>query len=154
MKASVLAAACGLVALLLPGGTPLAAQSGEDGPFALLAARQGQEAVRLPPRALAVIPERHTGRLIRFVDELAAIDPQFDDFARGMGLGGESAIQLRTVEARIPVFLPKTETTIATMLQVRLGSRLAVEGLLVERGSRYLILATDVRPTARGRRRR
>lgn len=135
----------------LASANGLSAQDAAPGPFALVAQRRGQEAVRVPPRALAVIPERHTGRLIRFIDELDAIEPQFDDFARGMGLGGDSAIQLRTVEARIPVFVPKTEATISTLLQVPLGARMEIEGVLVERASRYLLLASDVRPTSRRR---
>lgn len=104
--------------------------------------------VGIPPRALAVIPERHTGRLIRFVDELAAIEPQFDDFARGVGLSGSVAIQFRTRETNVPIFVAKTDATISTVLQLRLGAPIEVTGLLIERGNRYLLLASEVRSTA------
>jgi hypothetical protein len=104
--------------------------------------------VGVPPRALAVIPERHTERLIRFVDELAAIEPQFDDFARGVGLNGSVAIQLRTRETSVPIFVAKTDATISTVLQLRLGAPVEVTGLLIERGNRYLVLASEIRSAA------
>ncbi len=114
-------------------------------PFAVLSAHRG-EASPVPPRALAVIPERHTDRLLRFVDILVAIDPQLDDLATGAGLDGRHAVQLRTQEARVPVFVRKDEASIATLLQLPMGSRIQVTGVLVPRGSRYLFLASEVRP--------
>lgn len=121
---------------------PVGAQASD--PFAILRATSGSP-VTVPPRALAVIPERHTGRPIRVVDVLERIEPQFDDLARGVGLASSTAIQLRTVEANIPIFVPKSDATISTVLQLRLGSPVEVTGLLVERGNRYLMLASEVR---------
>lgn len=137
---------------LVAGAAVLRAQdvpvtpSGDD-PFALLRMTTGQAALT-PPRALAVMPERHVGRLLRVQDVLLAIDPQFDDLSRGAGLDGRRAIQLRTREANIPIFVAKTQTSIATVLQLELGARIEVEGVLVERGSRYLFLASVVRSAA------
>jgi hypothetical protein len=113
-------------------------------PFALLASHQGT-AGPVPPRALAVIPERHVGRLIRVVDALSAIDPQFDDLATGAGLDGRRAIQIRTREARVPIFVRKDEATVATMLQLPIGAEIQVTGILISRGGRYLFLASEVR---------
>jgi len=131
-----------------------AGAQGLDDPFDTLRRFRSQQPVRVPPRALAVIPERHTGRLLVVVDELDAFEPQFDDLARGLGLTGESAIQLRTAEARIPVFVPKTEGNISTLLQVPIGTSLAMTGLLIPRAGRYILLASDVRPISRRRSRR
>ncbi|HJK97979.1 MAG TPA: hypothetical protein RMF84_12190 [Polyangiaceae bacterium LLY-WYZ-14_1] len=133
---------------------PPSSAQGFDDPFAGLAAVREQVPVRVPPRALAVIPERHLGRRLLLVDELDGFEPQFDDVARGLGLSLTNAIQLRTKEARLPVFVPKTEETIATLLQVPVGTRLGLTGLVVTRAGRYLFLASDVRPASRSRRRR
>lgn len=116
-----------------------------DDPFAALRASTGDAALT-PARALAVIPERHVGRRLRVQDVLLAIDPQFDDLSRGAGLDGRRAIQLRTREANLPIFVAKNQTSIATVLQLEIGGRIEVEGMLVERGSRYLFLASVVRP--------
>lgn len=121
------------------------AQEAEADPFAVLAA-QGGSAGLVPPRALAVIPERHVGRLIRMVDVLAAIDPQFDDLATGAGLDGRHAIQIRTREARVPIFVRKDEASVATLLQLPMGAEVQVTGVLIARGGRYLFLASEVRP--------
>ena len=134
-------------------GSVSVAQDASD-PFAVLSARQNANAAPVPPRALAVIPERHTGRLIRMVDVLVAIDPQFDDVATGAGLDGGRAIQLRTREARVPIFVQKNDASIATLLQLPIGSRVEVRGVLVSRGSRYLFLASEVRPAPQRRRQR
>jgi len=122
----------------------------ETDPFAILEGRSEGQPVRVPPRALAVIPERHTARLIRVVDVLVAIDPQFDDLATGAGLDGRRAIQLRTREARVPIFVEKNDGTISTLLSMPIGTPVEVEGVLVARGSRYLFLAARVRPSSRG----
>lgn len=129
---------------------PLAAQEASDSsasdPFDVLRSRGGEPAA-VPPRALAVIPERHTGRMIRVVDVLTRIEPQFDDLARGFGLTGRSSIQFRTREANVPIFVAKTPATIATLLQIEVGATITIDGILVERGGRYLLLASDVRLT-------
>lgn len=124
---------------------PAGAQASD--PFEILRTTSGT-AVTVPPRALAVIPERHTSRLIRVVDELVRIEPQFDDLARGVGLTSLIAIQLRTRETNIPIFVAKSDATISTVLQLRLGTPIEVTGLLVERGNRYLMLASEVRSAA------
>jgi len=136
-------------------GSVSVAQDASD-PFAVLSARQNANAapVPVPPRALAVIPERHTGRLIKMVDVLVAIDPQLDDVATGAGLDGGRAIQLRTREARVPIFVQKNDASIATLLQLPIGSRVEVRGVLISRGSRYLFLASEVRPAPQRRRER
>jgi len=137
-------------ALLLP--SVLRAQEGSAGspdPFEVVRRLQGTDAMRIPPRALAVIPERHTDRRIQMVDVLVAIDPQFDDLATGFGLDVRRAIQLRTREARVPIFVAKTESAVSTLLQLAMGSRVEVEGVLIARGSRYLLLASSVRPASR-----
>lgn len=105
----------------------------------------------VPARALAVIPERNTERPLRIVDTLAGIDPQFDEVARGAGLSPQRAIQIRTREANIPIFVAKNEATISTVLQIELGARIEVLGVLVERGDRYLFLASAVRPARQER---
>jgi hypothetical protein len=146
LAASLCAAALGIgVAVLRAQDVPPTAPA--DDPFALLRTATGQAALT-PPRALAVIPERHVGRLLRVQDVLLAIDPQFDDLSRGAGLDGRRAIQLRTREANLPIFVAKTQTSIATVLQLELGARVEVEGVLVERGARYLFLASVVRPAS------
>lgn len=109
-------------------------------------------AVSVPPRALAVIPERHVDRLIRVTDDLARIEPQFDDLARGAGLSSRTAIQLVTREANLPIFVRKTDATVSTVLQLEIGQRIEVRGVLFERGGRYLFVASDVRTFAPRRR--
>ncbi|MGF1466166.1 MAG: hypothetical protein ACFCGT_08525 [Sandaracinaceae bacterium] len=148
--AGVLAAAVGL---LMGTASPAPAQDPSD-PFAPLRRLTGNP-VTVPPRALAVIPERHAGRHLRVIDVLESVDPQFDDLARGFGLSHELAIQLRLREAHIPIFVAKTEASISTVLQLRLGSTVEVRGVLIARGGRYLFLASEVRPSngaGRGRR--
>lgn len=140
--AAILPLAIAAIAIAAAGSTPAGAQASD--PFEILRAASGS-AVTVPPRALAVIPERHTGRLIRVVDELQRVEPQFDDLARGAGLTSLIAIQLRTREANIPIFVAKSDATISTVLQLRLGAPIEVTGLLVERGNRYLLLASEVR---------
>ena len=146
LAASLLAVAVviGAAALRAQDVPPLAPA---DDPFAVVRTVTGQAALT-PPRALAVIPERQGGRLLRVQDVLLAIDPQFDDLSRGAGLDGRRAIQLRTREANVPIFVAKTQASIATVLQLELGARIEVEGVLVERGARYLFLATVVRPAS------
>jgi|GEM_PF-7120189 len=155
-RSSIAALAATLSAIaLIVGSAALHAQDvpppppGED-PFAALRNTSGQAALT-PPRALAVIPERHVGRLLRVQDVLLTIDPQFDDLSRGAGLDGRRAIQLRTREANIPIFVAKTQASIATVLQLEVGGRIEVEGVLVERGSRYLFLASVVRSASAAR---
>jgi hypothetical protein len=122
-------------------------------PFAVLAAHRGQSPAQVPPRALAVIPERHTGRVIRIRDVLDRIEPQLDDLAAGAGLSGARAIQIMPREARVPVFVEKTGANISTLLQIPLGTEIEITGVLVARGSRYLFFASEVRPAPqRGRR--
>ncbi|MCS6799195.1 MAG: hypothetical protein NZ898_11830 [Myxococcota bacterium] len=117
-------------------------------PFAPLRAVRPGDVVRVPPRALALIPERHVGRMVRFVDELVAIEPVFDEVATAAGLDVRRAVQLRTREARIPIFVAKTEAVIATLLDARMGASLEIEGLLVERTGRFHLLAATVRTRA------
>jgi hypothetical protein len=141
---AVLVATFAAIAIAVASAAAAQESAGVD-PFTVLAAHRGA-ASPVPPRALAVIPERHTDRLIRFVDVLVAIDPQFDDLATGAGLDGRRAVQLRTQEARVPIFVRKDEPTVATLLQVPIGARIQLTGVLVPRGSRYLFLAAEVRP--------
>ncbi|MGE3635702.1 MAG: hypothetical protein AB7P00_37705 [Sandaracinaceae bacterium] len=138
----------GLVVGALPLPPGARAQHDPD-PFADARALQGSEAL-VPPRALAVIPERHTGRRLRVIDELSRIEPQFDDLARGAGMSPARAIQLRTREANIPIFVEKTDATVSTVLQLELGARIEVRGVLLERGGRYLLVASSVRPAPAG----
>lgn len=128
-----------------PFGAASSARAQPSDPFATLRALRGRP-VTVPPRALAVIPERHTGRRVRLTDVLERVVPQFDDFARGAGLTPREAIQLRTREANIPIFVAKNETNVSTVLQLAIGARIEVRGVLIERGGRYLFLASDVRP--------
>lgn len=123
------------------------AQGSSADPFAALLVGVGvaDPAAMVPPRALAVIPERNTGRRVRITDVLTAIDPQFDDIARGMGLTGQRAIQLRTREASLPIFVAKTQSTIATLLQVPLGATIEVQGVVIERSGHFVLLASSVR---------
>lgn len=109
--------------------------------------------VLVPPRALAVIPERNTGRRLRMVDTLDRIDPQFDDLARGAGLNSQTAIQLITREANVPIFVAKSDSTVSTMLQLEIGQPVEVVGVLFERGGRYLFVASEVRQSSAQRRR-
>ena len=134
--------ACALIGLCV--GPNARGQDRAD-PFALLRSHRPADAVPVPPRALAVIPERHVGRMIRVQDELLSIDPQFDEVATGAGLDGRRAIQLRTREARVPVYVAKNDSTISTLLEIRLGTPVEFEGILVERAGRYLFLAASVR---------
>lgn len=140
----IVAIGLSVAAVTAPSGGAIRAQDSTDPFVSILGSLQGEGAL-VPPRAFAVIPERHTGRLVRVVDQLTAIDPQFDDLARGLGLTGQRAIQFRTREAHIPFFVEKTQATIATMLQIPMGSNIEVRGVLVERGGRYLFLARDLR---------
>lgn len=141
MRASSIAV-CALA--LLVSGVATAQQP--DNPFDAVSNARGSE-VLVPPRALAVIPERHTGRRLRMIDQLSRIEPQFDDLARGAGLTATRAIQLRTREANIPIFVRKTDATVSTVLQLDLGAQIEVRGVLIERGGRYMFVASSVRPT-------
>jgi hypothetical protein len=136
---------CALAAPALPGA---AAQDAGD-PFGVLRRHTSSTAAAVPPRAIAVIPERHTGRLLRIVDVLVAIDPQFDAAASEAGFAIANAIQLRTREARVPIYVPKTDATIATLLQLPIGSRVEVRGVLVSRGTSFLFVASEIRPAPR-----
>lgn len=138
--------------LALVASEPANAQQPPD-PFLAVSEARGSE-VQVPPRALAVIPERHTGRMLRMTDQLSRIEPQFDDLARGAGLNASRAIQLRTREANIPIFVRKTDATVSTVLQLELGAQIEVRGVLIERGGRYMFIASSVRPSARRRGRR
>ncbi len=142
------------VALLVIAALAEAQPSPPTGPVDLFeaAGRLRGTAVSVPPRALAVIPERHVDRLIRVTDDLARIEPQFDDLARGAGLTSRTSIQLVTREANLPIFVQKTDATVSTVLQLELGQRIEVRGVLFERGSRYLFVASDVRTFAPRRR--
>lgn len=110
-----------------------------------------EPAAMVPPRALAVIPERNTGRRVRVTDVLTAIDPQFDDIARGMGLTGQRAIQLRTREANLPIFVAKNQSTIATLLQMPMGATIEVQGAVIERSGYFVLLASSVRQASAAR---
>jgi hypothetical protein len=125
-----------------------AAQDASD-PFGVLRRHASSSAAAVPPRAIAVIPERHTGRLLRVVDVLVAIDPQFDAAATEAGFSISNAIQVRTREARVPIYVPKTDATIATLLQLPIGSRVEVRGVLVSRGTSFLFVASEIRPAPR-----
>jgi hypothetical protein len=138
-----LALSCALLLFALPSAT---AQETAD-PFAALASLRGTP-VLVPPRALAVIPERHTGRPLRVVDTLARVEPQFPEYARAAGLTPQRAIQLRTREANLSFFVQKTESTVSTVLQLELGASIEARGVLVERGGNYLFLASEVRSVA------
>lgn len=120
-------------------------------PFAVLERARGA-AVAVPPRAVAVIPERHAGRLIRFVDVLASIDPQFDADAVAAGLSSTNSIQFRAREAGVPIFVRKTDGNISTALQLRLGDQIEVTGILVQRNGRVMLIAADVRAQGDGAR--
>lgn len=146
-EAAVAATAFGAAALFGSAVGGHAARAQSQDPFALLRAQAGTP-MTVPPRALAVIPERHTGRLIRLTDELERIDPQFDDVALGAGLSSMVAIQLRTREANVPIFVAKSDASVSTVLSLRLGAPIEVMGLLIERTGRYLMLASEVRPAS------
>ena len=145
---TLLAAAMAIAAASVTAQEVPSPDVGMIDPFLVLRQRHGETSAPTPPRALAVIPERHLGRMIRMQDVLVAIDPQFDELATGVGLDARGAIQVRTREARVPIFVPKTEGNISTLLQVPIGARIEVQGLLVRRGSKYLFLAEQVRPVA------
>lgn len=145
----VLAAVAMLVAAALAEAQPPPAGTND---LFEAAGRFRGAAVSVPPRALAVIPERHVDRLIRVTDDLARIEPQFDDLARGAGLTSQTSIQLVTREANLPIFVRKTDATVSTVLQLEIGQRIEVRGVLFERGSRYLFVASDVRTFAPRRR--
>lgn len=141
-----LIAALAIVAAAMSPSHPLAAQdppSSADDPFQVLRTIPGTP-MSVPPRALAVIPERHAGRMLVVQDFLIRVEPQFDDLARGLGLDSRRAIQFRTRDANIPFFVAKTPATITVMLQIDINARLEITGALVERGGRYLFLASDV----------
>lgn len=129
--------------VLLIAGAALA-QSAD--PFETLRTAAGSPAA-VPARAIATIPERHLGRLVRVTDELEHIQPP-DELARAVGLTSALAIQIRTRDLGVPVFVHKTDATITTVLGLRLGGHVEVTGVLVERGPRYLFLASDIRPAA------
>jgi hypothetical protein len=142
------------LALLVTGtGIGVAQQPSATDLFAAARQLRGAE-VLVPPRALAVIPERNTGRRLRLIDTLSRIDPQFDDIARGAGLTPRTAIQLVTREANVPIFVAKSDSTVSTMLQLRIGQPVEVVGVLFERGGRYLFVASEVRESSAQRRRR
>jgi hypothetical protein len=147
IRRTTVALALASASILALAARPSSAQRPRD-PFALLESTSGS-AVLVPPRALAVIPERHTGRRLRMVDTLERIEPQFSALARSAGLTAERAIQLRTREANVPIFVAKSEASVSTLLQLDLGSRVEVRGVLVEREGRYLFLASHVRPSSR-----
>jgi len=149
-RSAVLVAAA---ALVLAGATFVSAQPGEgNNDLFSQAARFRGAAVSVPPRALAVIPERHTNRLIRVADDLERIEPQFSELARGAGLNSRTAIQLITQEAHLPLFVHKTDSTVSTVLQLTIGQRIEVRGVLFERSGHYLFIASDVRTFAPRRR--
>ena len=141
-------------AVLLAGAALVQAQppSEAGGDLFAAAGRLRGTPVSVPPRALAVIPERNTNRRIRVTDQLERIEPQFSDFARGAGLSSRNAIQLITRDAHVPIFVQKTDSTVSTVLQLQIGARIEVRGVLFERGSRYLFIASDVRPFSPRRR--
>lgn len=133
-----------------PAGTVSLTGGPAVDPDPFLPMRQARGEIALvPPRALAVIPERHVGRRIRMTDVLTAIEPQFDDFSRNAGLSTRISIQIRTREAKIPIFVSKNEATIATVLQLSAGATVELVGILIERGGRYLFLASDIRSSPR-----
>jgi hypothetical protein len=134
--------------LVLIAVAPALAQDATD-PFGVLRRHAASSAASVPPRAIAVIPERHTGRLLRVVDVLVAIDPQFDAAATEAGFAVANAIQVRTREARVPIYVPKSDATIATLLQLPIGSRVEVRGVLVPRGASFLFVASEIRPAPR-----
>jgi len=138
--------------VLVGAGLVQAQPSGTESDLFAAARRLRGTAVSVPPRALAVIPERHTNRLIRLADHLERIEPQFDDLARGAGLNSRTSIQLITRAAHLPIFVRKTDSSVSTVLQLEIGARIEVRGVLFERGSRYLFVASDVRPFAPRRR--
>lgn len=143
---TLLIASVAVIATALPPSQRLAAQdppASNDDPFLVLRTIPGTP-MSVPPRALAVIPERHAGRMLVVEDYLIRVEPQFDDLARGLGLDSRRAIQFRTRDANIPFFVAKTPATITVMLQVEINARLEMTGALVERGGRYLFLASDV----------
>ena len=131
----------------------VAQQPSQGDLFAAALQQQGAQ-VLVPPRALAVIPERNTGRRLRVIDTLDRIDPQFDDIARGAGLNPRTAIQFITREANLPIFVAKSDSTVSTMLQLEIGQTIEVVGVLFERGGRYLFVASEVRESSTQRRRR
>lgn len=132
----------GLAAVL----TAAAADAQGSDPFDVLRSL-GSAPAAVPARAIATIPERHVGRLVRVTDELELIRPP-DELARAVGLNSAVAIQIRTRDLGVPVFVQKTDATITTVLGLRLGAPIELTGVLVERGPRYLFLASDVRPSA------
>jgi hypothetical protein len=137
------------IAVVLGAAAICTAAAAQDDPFAVVRSHTGAP-VSVPPRALALIPERHVGRVVRVVDELERVDPQIDELARALGLTSANAIQLRTREAGMPVFVVKTDATITTVLSLRLGAPIELTGMLLERDRRYCLLATDVRPASSG----
>ncbi len=127
-----------LFALSAPLGGTVFAQGG--GPWSRLAATAGEAPLVIPPRALSVIPERHLGRRLRIRDQLDRVEPVFPDHTPSE-ITGDEAILVFLRRSRVPVFVRKTESSIATLLQVPTGASVIVEGLLVREGPRYLILS-------------
>lgn len=141
MDRRAIGAWCAAASVMLIAGAALA-QSADA--FEALRTATGAPAA-VPARAIATIPERHLGRLVRVTDELEHIQPP-DELARAVGLTSALAIQIRTRDLGVPVFVQKTDATITTVLGLRLGAPVELTGVLVERGPRYLFLASDVRP--------
>lgn len=152
-KAHHLAGLGALVLLASSAGTGVAQRPGSTDLFAAARRLRGAE-VLVPPRALAVIPERNTGRRLRVIDTLDRIVPQFDDVARSAGLNPQTAIQIITREANLPIFIAKSDSTVSTMLQLEIGQPIEIVGVLFERAGRYLFVASEVRESPARRRRR
>ena len=141
------------IALALAAGpAPSAAQRPTD--LFTSARRVRGGVVLVPPRALAVIPERNTGRRLRMIDALERIEPQFDGLARSAGLTPQTAIQLITREANVPIFVEKTDSSVSTALQLQSGQPIEVVGVLFEREGRYLFVASELRESTAQRRSR
>lgn len=141
MERRAIGAWCAAASVLLVAGAALAQSSD---PFEALRQTSGAPGA-VPARAIATIPERHVGRLVRVTDELAHIEPP-DELARAVGFTSQLAIQIRTRDLGVPVLVQKTDAAITTVLGLRLGAPIQLTGVLVERGPRYLFLASDVRP--------
>lgn len=141
MERRAIGAWCAAASVLLVAGAAIA-QSSE--PFEALRQTSGAPAA-VPARAIATIPERHVGRLVRVTDELTSLEPP-DELARAVGFTSQLAIQIHTRDLGVPVLVQKNDATITTALALRLGAPVQLTGVLVERGPRYLFLASDVRP--------
>ncbi len=123
------------------------AQQPAPDPFAPLRALRGEPTLA-PARALAVIPERHTGRLLRFADVLTEITPEFEPLAHRAGFDARNCIQIRTRDSGLTVFVMKSQTNVNTLLQLALGSRIEVDGVLVEYDGAFVFVANAVRSSA------